>query len=242
MNVSPEIKAWRRVELNEFNRAQSVSPYHDDAQVLELTQEFIAKGKRIFHLFRLHKSDKEHVSALLQLFDLPEGARVLDIGCGVGEVAKIMRDLRPDLHFTLLNISRSQLDMCPLGMEKLQADMHTVPALEGSYDAVMLCYSLGHSILWQLAQEVSRLLKPGGRALFSDVFAGEYAPNLAPTLGYVGYLPQRLVQEMAANGLDLEAELLPESFTMPSWIARHLPGGALKGAFPTAMRFRKKSS
>ncbi len=225
--------------MTEFCRASSVAPYKDDAKVSELTQSMLDAGKRLFQLYRLHEDDDMHVARLLELMELPIGARVLDIGCGVGTMAIILHCMRPDLVITLVNISQAQLNMCPPEFERIQADMHAIPVIANSFDAVMICYALGHSLLPQLASELSRLLAPGGQAMIVDIFARSHAPNLAPLLGYVGYVPSRVIDELELVGLGLEKHLGENEFDLPEWIRASLPVDALKGVIPLAMRFRK---
>jgi hypothetical protein len=67
-----------------------------DAAALELpSEEAWARGIRILQGNRLGDTDAAHVAALLALMALPEGALIADIGCGFGEVARLMRGQRP---------------------------------------------------------------------------------------------------------------------------------------------------
>ena len=75
--------------------------YRDDSIVAAQTAALIARGERIFQVFRFSDDDLAHCRALLHLADLPHRARVLDIGCGIGEFA--LHAQRADLFWTLLN-------------------------------------------------------------------------------------------------------------------------------------------
>lgn len=238
--MSVAIKQWREAELAEFNRAREVAPYNNDALVSSLTDQMVKQGHRLFQIYRLADTDKAHVRKLMELFKLPLGAKVLDMGCGVGAMADIMRKLRPDLEIVLLNISPSQLESCPAGFYKVQGDMQAVPLESASFDAVMVCYAVGHAELWKMAGEIGRLLKPGGLALFADIFSDGYAPNITEALGYVAYNPGRLMQELSLRGIVFEQCITPKEFTLPLWILREAGGATFEGVMPMAMRYRKR--
>ncbi|WP_313824033.1 class I SAM-dependent methyltransferase [Leclercia sp.] len=232
------IDQWRAVEQAEYERAQKVSPYHDDAAIAAITQHITAQGHRLFQLFRSDADDAEHVANLLDVFRLPIGARVLDLACGVGAMSELIHQQLPDLDITLQNISESQLALCSDRFKKIHCDFHAVPAPDASFDAVILCYALGHSRLHELTQEISRLVRPGGVAAFFDIFTTTYVPDLTDQIGYVAYSPVRLVEEMELAGFrmtDSRDEYYPdqalEGFMLPEKI--------LDSITPFAMRFVK---
>ena len=138
--------------LRDFERARAIAPYGDDARVGHVTRMLVSHGSGILQTHKLAATDRDHVAALLDRFAPPQGARVLDAGCGVGAVAEMMARIRSDLRFTLLNISGAQLEMAPAGMAKVRADIHALPFSAGRFDAVMFNYSLGHGLLDSLSR------------------------------------------------------------------------------------------
>jgi SAM-dependent methyltransferase len=143
----------------------------------------VARGSAILQTHKLAATDRDHVAALLDRFDPPRGSRVLDAGCGVGAVARIMAGIRPDLDFTLLNISGAQLEMAPVGTAKVRADIHALPFRCGVFDALMFNYSLGHGLLDTCLAEAARVLRPGGIAFIYDL-ATDDPGCLIDRLGY----------------------------------------------------------
>lgn len=176
-----------------------MSIYENDVVVGRLTREAVSAGHRIFQIFQ-RGDESGHVRFLLERFN-PSGV-VLDIGCGIGEVARLMKAERPDLDFILLNISQSQLDMCP-DYRKICANAEDIPLPDSSVDCVMACYVMGHLNKDKALQEMRRVLKPGGVLFIADVTGGEM-----PELSYVahaweGWEPQDM-------NTDAFSELMPD--------------------------------
>lgn len=144
--------------------------YADDALVERLTMEGIeAAGSRLLQIDRFHPDDAEHIATLLCLFEIPPNATVLDVGCGVGETARLMHLARPDLKFVLSNVSQAQLDMCP-DFPKVLASAESLPVERGDVDHMLVTYALGHFDLPLFAQQAMRILPTGGRLYVFDLF------------------------------------------------------------------------
>ncbi|ARU06117.1 hypothetical protein CCO03_16855 [Comamonas serinivorans] len=128
----------------------------------QATNAAIDKGVRQFQGV-LSGDDLSHAHKLLSLMLPPHGATVVDAGCGIGETARLMADLRPDLRFVLVNADRHQLDLAPRKFKRLLADYCAMPLPDASADVVMFCYALCDDERAELAlQEARRVLKPGG--------------------------------------------------------------------------------
>jgi ubiquinone/menaquinone biosynthesis C-methylase UbiE len=186
--------------------AHLMGTYADDEVVRQRTVEIMSAGQHVLQIFWLDRDEVEHVKRLLGLFSLPEGAQVLDAGCGIGAVAFVMAAVRPDLNFTLLNISQAQLEMCPHRFKCVQADFHHMPLPDASFDAVMMNYSLGHGCLYDVLAEANRVLKPGGSALIYDM-AGDDGDKVLATLAYQIHPMRRLLQAADESGFDVALEL-----------------------------------
>jgi ubiquinone/menaquinone biosynthesis C-methylase UbiE len=126
-------------------------------------------------------------------------------------VADIMADIRPDLRFTLLNISGAQLEMAPADMAKVRADMHDLPFVAGSFDAVMFCYSLGHGLLDRCIAEASRVLRPGGVLFIYDLTSNDTDDQdyLIDHLGYRPHSHQEVLEAGELHGLTADAADAP---------------------------------
>lgn len=132
------------------------------------TPDAIAAGVTQFQAF-LTGQDEEHAAHLLELLDPPSGAVVIDAGCGIGETARLMHAIRPDLRFVLVNLSRAQLELCPAEMERIQADYCEMPIADASVDVVMFNFSACHSDDWsRMLGECRRVLKDGGTVFLHE--------------------------------------------------------------------------
>ena len=68
------------------------------AAIHAATPEVVGLGHRVLHGALLADTEAEHVRALADLMDLPHGGLVADLGCGIGEVARLLSrvGLRPE--------------------------------------------------------------------------------------------------------------------------------------------------
>jgi SAM-dependent methyltransferase len=158
-----------------------------------------------------------HVDVALAALDLAPGARVAEVGCGMGRYTFLLarRGIRVE-----------GLDLSPVLLERLAGhdggrhgiplhavDLQAVPeALADRYDAVVGFFMLHHiADLAACFAGVARLLRPGGRAAFVEpnpLCALYYlqialSPGMtwAGDRGIVEMRPGRIARAMRAGGL-----------------------------------------
>jgi len=140
------------------------------------------------HLLSLG-TDKRWRRRLARSLALPPQARILDLGCGTGDLAFAVLQHDPDA--TCIGVDFCE-PMLSRGAAKARArpgmsrrlslvcgDAMALPFREGSFDLVMAAFVVRNlSDLTQGLREVHRVLRPGGQAAFLEFFR--------PDLGILG--------------------------------------------------------
>jgi SAM-dependent methyltransferase len=98
----------------------------------------------------------------------PLAGSLLDMGSSDGETLRHFAELRPDLRFFATDIA-GKPESYPAGCEFFRADLERdgLPWLDGSMDSITCMHLVEHlGSLSLLFDEITRLLKPGGRVYF----------------------------------------------------------------------------
>ncbi len=128
------------------------------------------------------------------LFDrlaLPATARILDAGCGSGELwrenlVRVPAGWRPvlaDRSAGMLDSARRNLTAAPGHFAPARADAQDLPFAEGCFDGILAMHMLYHvPDLPRALREIRRVLRPGGRLYASTAGAGHMAELSRPQL------------------------------------------------------------
>lgn len=157
-----------------------------------------------------------HCEWLLENLDPPIGAKILDAGCGVGEVSTWMAEFRPDLSFILLNNDDSQLRKCPSGprFDRWLDDYTDTVLKDHSVDCAMYCWSLGYADLGAILDEAYRVVKPGGKVLIYEPEGTEESKqHFLEVCNYRVYSAEELRAEAVDAGFELLTVEYPETTT-----------------------------
>lgn len=190
-----------------------MAPNLSDAVLDAATAALMARGVRVFQGALLAGTEIGHAAALLRLMDPPKGAIVADIGCGIGEVARLMRRVRPDLYFALINRNRFQMAHAPLKNRwfwPLLADMHDIPMSDASVDGCMFGYSLCHADVPVALSEAARITRAGG-----FLFVYDYERTGGDNELFETRLHARAISREAMMALATDAGWLPETWLCP---------------------------
>jgi arsenite methyltransferase len=110
---------------------------------------------------------------VMDLCHLPEGARILDVGCGASATMQFLTE-KMSLHATGMDLSREQLqrgNRAAKDLSLVQAAADLLPFPSGTEDAVLSECSL--SLMGNLEEnlgEVRRVLRPGGKLALTDIY------------------------------------------------------------------------
>jgi cyclopropane fatty-acyl-phospholipid synthase-like methyltransferase len=142
--------------------------------------------------------------------DLPQGSRVLDVGCGNGLPAT--RELALSHEVTGVDISDEQIARARSNVPKatfIRGDVHEVDLPVGAFDAIVALYlidNIAREDYPALFRRLGELLKPNGRLLLSAE-PGEDPWQLYTWLGvpmFINTVPtEELVQLLDEAGLSV---------------------------------------
>lgn len=119
-----------------------------------------------------------HVKIILDYLGDLAGRRVLDIGCGKGRFARIVKERNPAAEVWGLDISEAMLKHVPEVVLTRAGSMTELPFDDASFDAAYATESLEHAVeIERAVAEMCRILKPGGRLVVIDKNA-EHAGRL----------------------------------------------------------------
>jgi ubiquinone/menaquinone biosynthesis C-methylase UbiE len=110
-----------------------------------------------------------HVQLILEYFGDLSGGRALDVGCGKGRFARIVKDKNRDATVVGLDLAEAMLSFVPQDVFPCSASMTQIPFRNESFDAAYATESLEHAVdIEQAVAEICRVVKPGGKIVIID--------------------------------------------------------------------------
>lgn len=167
--------------------------------------------------------------AFIEFLRVPAGARVLEVGSGLGILAAEVARAAPAVHVTGIEISAEQLaaaEEAP-GVEYRQGDAHRLPFPDGPFDLVYARFLLEHVVdPTAVLAEMRRVTRAGGRVavMENDISLCHFDPpcprfdevwaafaRLQATLGGDALIGRRLHRLFREAGFtDVALSLQPE--------------------------------
>lgn len=135
------------------------------------TPEYLKHGLTVFNAAMMGATEREHVDKLIDVIQIVPGATVIDMGCGVGGISRLIKESDPGATCYGVTNVQAQVDaMRQLGgVEPVLCDYHQVPLDGNVADVVLFSESIGYGDLVSLLKESMRLLKPAGVLAIKDV-------------------------------------------------------------------------
>jgi ubiquinone/menaquinone biosynthesis C-methylase UbiE len=142
--LTPELRARIQASFDESSRNEEHFPSTIDP--------------RIYHV----KLIREHLGEL-------RGKRVLDVGCGKGRFARIVKERNPSASVVALDLAEAMLRHIPPDIDRVAASMTALPLATAAFDGAYATESLEHAVdIPAAVAELARIVKPGGRIVIID--------------------------------------------------------------------------
>ncbi|MGF1606542.1 MAG: methyltransferase domain-containing protein [Rhodothalassiaceae bacterium] len=154
-----------------------------------------------------------------RLAETPARPRVLDVAAGTGRFLYWLKRALPRARVTALDLSAAYLARVPEHVPSartVQAPAEAMPFAEGVFDAVTCVYlfhELPPKVRPQVAQEIARVLRPGGRAVIVDALQTGDRPDFD---GLLEMFPRRFHEPYFTSYLDTDLPALFQPLTLVS--------------------------
>ena len=122
-----------------------------------------------------------HVRLILEWFGDLNGKSALDVGCGKGRFAKVLKQRWPVAEIQGLDVSPEMLRFVPPDIATKAGLMTALPYPDAQFDCVYATESLEHAVeVSRAVSEMCRVLKPGGRLVIIDKNAAHFGKLKTP--------------------------------------------------------------
>jgi ubiquinone/menaquinone biosynthesis C-methylase UbiE len=168
--------------------------------------------------------------SLRDLLEQPERpARALEVGCGEGELVRVLREREPGARAVALDLDRGVVRQAAAREPSclpVVGDGQRLPLAGGAFDLVLCCETLEHLPDPAAAlAEIRRVLRPGGALVASvprepvwrilNVLRGAYLGRLGNTPGHVNHYGRRsFLRLLERHGFEVEAVRAPLPWSM----------------------------
>lgn len=122
-----------------------------------------------------------HVQLILENFGGLAGQRVLDVGCGKGRFARVLRERHPDSSIVAFDLSEEMLGYVPEGIRPCAGSMTALPFRDAAFHCAYATESLEHAVdIEGAVAEICRVVQPGGRIVIIDKNADQWGRLKTP--------------------------------------------------------------
>jgi malonyl-CoA O-methyltransferase len=109
------------------------------------------------------------VQLILRHFGDLRDRHVLDIGCGKGRFARVLKDQNPEARVVGFDLAEAMLRFVAQDIAPCCGSMTALPFANESFDAAYATESLEHAVdIGKAVEEMCRVVRPGGRIVIID--------------------------------------------------------------------------
>lgn len=198
--LTPELRARIRASFDDAARDEEHFPSSIDP--------------RIYHV----KLIREHLGPL-------SGKRVLDVGCGKGRFARVLRQQEPEAELWGLDISDAMLAFVPAGIRTRAGSMTEMPFADDFFDGAYATESLEHAVeIEKAVDEICRVVKPGGCIVIIDKNAEQWGKLKTPewekwfTRRELERLLRRRCRDVSSRPISYWEDVKPDGLFL-AWLA-----------------------
>jgi ubiquinone/menaquinone biosynthesis C-methylase UbiE len=164
-----------------------------------------------------HTRGRESTLEVAALANLKASDRVLDVGCGLGGTARYLAEQFKctvagiDITQEYISIGKKLTELVGLSerVELRQGSALEIPHADERFDIVWTEHvQMNIADKHRFYSEIARVLKPGGRLLFHDIFRGPGDPPLYPTPWAEAASMSTLATEAEASSIIEQAGLV----------------------------------
>ncbi len=213
---------WRRLRGGTAAQHSTLDPVLRD----EIRRSFDEASRDEEHFPSTIDPRIQHVQVLLRFFGDLTDKRVLDVGCGKGRFARVLRGLYPGAEIRGLDISEQMLRFVPAGIHTTVGSMTELPFASSTFDAVYATESLEHAVeIDRAVSEMCRVLKPGGKLAIIDKNAEHWGKLKTPAWekwfrrNELAKLLRRHCHEVSSEHLSYWEDVPPDGLFL-IWFAR----------------------
>ena len=131
-----------------------------------------------------HPGGAEQTRHMMDLADLPAGARILDLGCGWGPVGTVLGKKYPEAEILLSDVNQRAADLAKQNLDANGVKNAQVvcgdgyEAVEGKFDAIVLNPPIraGKAVIYAMFEKAREYLVPGG-SLYIVIRKQQGAPS-----------------------------------------------------------------
>lgn len=167
------------------------------AEMGSVAKRFVGRTSPLFSRWVLGPFFRKHLA-------VPEGAALLEVGCGTGQAALMAHEMYRPAKFVVTDYDASQVERAretfqrrhgdaPAGVSLDVADGLALRYPAGSFDAVFAFLVLHHlgghgaeggEKMLDGVREADRVLKPGGQFVYAEIVNKRAVRDLLTSLGY----------------------------------------------------------